>query len=106
MVCGSLAAGVGLPWTLVAAVTAVQRHTPDRLLGRVAATANTVMFGPIALTNPLGAVAVHLGARVPLLAAAAAVAVAAVLASRSEQPGEDDGGGRGAGVAVRAARRG
>jgi hypothetical protein len=67
---GSLAVGVGLPWALVAAISAVQAGTPDRLLGRVSATATTVMFGPIALTNPLGAAAVHLGPRIPLAIAA------------------------------------
>jgi MFS family permease len=91
MVAGSFAAGVGLPWTLVAAVTAIQHRTPHRLLGRVAATATTVMFGPIALTSPLGAVAVHLGARLPLIVAVAAVVVAAIVAARSEQAGQDDG---------------
>lgn len=84
MLAGSLAVGIGLPWTLVAAVTAVQSGTPDRLLGRVAATANTVMFGPIAVTNPLGAATVHLGPRVPLLiAAVAGVTVAATAAKLS-----------------------
>jgi hypothetical protein len=74
--------GIGLPWTLVAGVTAVQIHTPDHLLGRVSATATMVMFGPIALTTPLGAAVVHLGPRVALVAAAvvcAAVAVAVVM---------------------------
>jgi MFS family permease len=67
----SVIAGVGLPWTLIAAVTVVQTHTPTELLGRVSATANTAMFGPIALAIPLGSAAVTLGARVPLLLGAA-----------------------------------
>jgi hypothetical protein len=82
VVAGSVVIGIGLPWTLVAGVTAVQIHTPDHLLGRVSATATMVMFGPIALTNPLGAAVVHLGPRVALVAAAvvcAAVAVAVVM---------------------------
>jgi hypothetical protein len=87
MVAGSVAVGVGLPWTLVAAVTAVQDGTPDRLLGRVAATANTAMFGPIALTNPLGAVAVHGGPRAVLLAAAAMAGGIAVWAGRPRATG-------------------
>ena len=84
---GSLTVGIGLPWTLIAAVTAVQSRTPDHLLGRVAATANTAMFGPIALTNPLGAAAVHLGPRVPLITAAglALGAAAVVLRVRGGQ---------------------
>ena len=89
LIAGSVTVGVGLPWTLVAAVTAVQTGTPDRLLGRVSATANTVMFGPIALTNPLGAAAVHAGARVPLIIAAAG-ALTAALVSRSAEAGQDD----------------
>jgi MFS family permease len=82
MIAGSVIAGVGLPWTLIAAVTAVQTFTPDHLLGRVSATSTTVMFGPIALTNPLGAVVVGLGARLPLLAATTFCLAAAVLAVR------------------------
>jgi MFS family permease len=77
----SVLAGIGLPWALVAAVTAVQTHTPAGLLGRVAATANTAMFAPIALAVPLGAGAVHLGAR-PALIGSAALCVAAALTAR------------------------
>jgi len=75
--------GIGLPWTLIAAVTAVQTQTPPALLGRVAATANTVMFGPIALAIPLGSAAVHLGSTPPLVAAAAACLLAALVSRRS-----------------------
>jgi hypothetical protein len=82
MVAGSVIAGVGLPWTLIAAVTAVQTCTPDHLLGRVSATSTTIMFGPIAVTNPLGAVTFHLGARLPLLAAGVLCLAAAVHALR------------------------
>jgi MFS family permease len=52
---GSGAIGVGLPWVIVAAMTAVQRETPGDLIGRVAATASTVVFAPTALGNLLGA---------------------------------------------------
>jgi MFS family permease len=83
---GAVIGGIGLPWTLVAAVTAVQNHTPPDRLGRVAATANTVMFGPTALAIPLGAVAVHLGARPVLLAGAAlCLAAAATVARRTRR---------------------
>jgi MFS family permease len=71
VVAGAAVVGVGLPWTVVAGLTAVQRHTPEPLLGRVAATANTVVFGPVALGIPVGAAIV--GAtdyRVPLLVSA------------------------------------
>ncbi|WSG10855.1 MFS transporter [Micromonospora sp. NBC_01739] len=84
----SVVAGVGLPWALVAAVTAVQTHSPGELLGRAAATANTIMFGPIALATPLGAAAVLLGARMPLVLAAVVCLAAAALASgRLSRPG-------------------
>jgi hypothetical protein len=85
MIAGSVIAGVGLPWTLIAAVTAMQTWTPDHLLGRVSATSSTIIFGPIAFTNPLGAAAVHLGARLPLLAAAAISLTAGVLALRGRR---------------------
>jgi Major Facilitator Superfamily len=81
-----LLTGIGLPWTLIAAVTAVQLEAPGELLGRVAATANTVMFGPIALAIPLGSVAVRLGSWPPLVAGAAACLLAAVV-SRRPAPG-------------------
>ncbi|MGC5020262.1 MFS transporter [Micromonospora sp. DT47] len=81
-IAASMVAGIALPWTLVAAVTAVQTHTPAALLGRVAATANTAMFGPIALAIPLGSAAVHLGARPPLIAAAVICLGAVVATSR------------------------
>ncbi|MEW2429210.1 MFS transporter [Micromonospora sp. NPDC047644] len=80
-VVGAVVAGVGLPWTLVAAVTAVQTHTPSALLGRVSATANTAMFGPLVVAIPLGSAAVHLGARPPLMAAAAICLTAVVVAT-------------------------
>jgi MFS family permease len=54
---GSIVIGVGLPWTVVAAYTALQRGTPHDLLGRVSATATTLIFGSVALANPLGAAA-------------------------------------------------
>ncbi|MEV4712798.1 MFS transporter [Micromonospora sp. NPDC049374] len=82
VVAASVVTGLGLPWALVAAVTAVQTHSPDALLGRIAATANTVMFGPIAATTPLGSAAVQLGARPPLVLAAAVCLTACALTWR------------------------
>jgi MFS family permease len=79
LVAGAVIGGIGLPWTLIAAVTAVQTHTPDHLLGRVSATANSVMFGPIVFANPLGALAVHLGARPAYVIAALACLAAPCL---------------------------
>jgi MFS family permease len=52
---GSALVGVGLPWTVVAAFTAVQRHTPADLVGRVTGSATTLVFAPPALGIPLGA---------------------------------------------------
>jgi MFS family permease len=85
MIAGSVVVGLGLPWTLIAAVTAVQTKTPDHLLGRVAATSNMLMFGPIALAIPLGSAVVALGARPPLLAVAllALLTAAAVLRAKT-----------------------
>ncbi|MGW0502435.1 MFS transporter [Micromonospora sp. NPDC003241] len=79
VVVASVVAGVGLPWALVAAVTAVQTHSPDELLGRASATANTIMFGPIAAAIPLGSAAVLRGGRPPLVLAATVCLVAAAV---------------------------
>ncbi|KUL26724.1 MFS transporter [Streptomyces regalis] len=56
----SAASGVGLPCVLIAALTAVQRETPDALLGRTAATANTLVFAPNVLGLAVGAALVEL----------------------------------------------
>ncbi|WP_432103009.1 MFS transporter [Streptomyces sp. bgisy091] len=56
----STAIGAGLPCVLIAAMTAVQRETPDAVLGRTAAAAGTVMTVPnaMALAGGAGLVAV------------------------------------------------
>jgi MFS family permease len=82
MVVGSVLAGLGLPWALIAAVTVIQTGTPEHLLGRVAATGNMVMFGPLAATIPFGAVLIALDDRVPLLAGALFVLVVALVHGR------------------------
>jgi hypothetical protein len=56
----SAAIGAGLPCVLIAAFTAVQRETPDALLGRTAATADTLMFTPNLIGLAAGAVLVEL----------------------------------------------
>ncbi|MGN9762763.1 MFS transporter [Streptomyces sp. SD31] len=56
----SAAVGVGLPCVLIAALTAVQRETPDALLGRTAATANTLVFTPNVIGLAAGAALVEL----------------------------------------------
>ncbi|MFE5024212.1 MFS transporter [Streptomyces sp. NPDC056656] len=52
--CGA-AIGMGLPCVLIAALTAVQRETPDAFAGRAVATANTLMFAPNAVALAMGA---------------------------------------------------
>ncbi|MGF0172463.1 MFS transporter [Streptomyces sp. Marseille-Q5077] len=56
----SAAAGAGLPCVLIAALTAVQRETPDALLGRTAATANSLVFTPNVVGLAVGAALVEL----------------------------------------------
>ncbi|MGW4203013.1 MFS transporter [Streptomyces sp. NPDC004726] len=69
---GGLLVGLGLPWPLISALTTVQKETPDELLGRVAATANTMIFTPTGLALLAGtAMVAVLDYRVQLLAAAA-----------------------------------
>ncbi|KUM76452.1 hypothetical protein AQI84_13500 [Streptomyces griseorubiginosus] len=70
---GSAAIGVGLPCVLIAALTAVQRETPDALLGRTAATAHTLVFAPNALGLAAGAALVELVDQRPLSAVLGAV---------------------------------
>ncbi|MEU9434480.1 MFS transporter [Streptomyces sp. NPDC048252] len=66
LVCSG-AIGVGLPCVLIAALTAVQRETPDALLGRVTATAGTLMYAPTAVGLAAGAGLVELVPYRPLL---------------------------------------
>ncbi|MET9623595.1 MFS transporter [Streptomyces sp. NPDC006464] len=49
------AIGLGLPAVLIAAMTAVQREAPTEAVGRVAATAHSLLFVPNALALALGA---------------------------------------------------
>ncbi|MGW1911316.1 MFS transporter [Streptomyces sp. NPDC002076] len=63
----SAAAGLGLPCVLVAVFTAVQRETPGSLLGRVTATAGTLVFTPNAVGLAVGAALVELTSPVLLL---------------------------------------
>ncbi|MER6095680.1 MFS transporter [Streptomyces sp. NPDC001728] len=76
--------GLGLPWVLVAVTTAVQKAAPPGALGRVAATANTLILAPNALAIALGAGLIALvDVRVVLpLLALAGLAWAAFLAVR------------------------
>ncbi|MFE0250461.1 MFS transporter [Streptomyces sp. NPDC059010] len=72
LVCSG-AIGASLPCVLIAALTAVQRETPDALLGRTAATANTLLFTPNVIGLAAGAALVEL-LDVRLLSAAVGLA--------------------------------
>ncbi|MFD4595043.1 MFS transporter [Streptomyces rubiginosohelvolus] len=74
----SAAIGFGLPCVLIAAMTAVQRETPDAVLGRTAATAGSLMTAPNAVALALGA---GLVAMVDVRVLTAAAGVAGVLAA-------------------------
>ncbi|MDU0302954.1 MFS transporter [Streptomyces sp. PAL114] len=77
---GSVAIGAGLPAVLIAALTGVQRRTPGPLLGRVTATADTLVFSPNVLGLAAGAVLVELiDHRVQLVALGAALGVTAAM---------------------------
>ncbi|MEU2746454.1 MFS transporter [Streptomyces collinus] len=80
LVC-SAAIGAGLPAVLIATLTSVQRETPGALLGRVTATAHTLVYAPnvaglaagAALVEPVGHRAVLVALGVALLVTAAAL---------------------------------
>ncbi|WP_328415181.1 MFS transporter [Streptomyces violaceus] len=79
LVCG-VAIGAGLPAVLIAALTSVQRETPDPLLGRVTATANTLVYTPNVVGLATGAALVELvGHRLVLVALGGALLVTAAL---------------------------
>jgi MFS family permease len=59
LVC-SAAIGAGLPAVLIATLTSVQRETPGPLLGRVTATANTLVYTPNVVGLAAGAALVEL----------------------------------------------
>jgi MFS family permease len=71
------ATGTGLPCVLIAAFTAVQRETPDALLGRVSATASTLVFAPNVVGLAVGAALVEPLPLGPLLIALGVLLLAA-----------------------------
>ena len=74
------AIGVGLPAALIAVLTEVQRRTPGPLLGRVTATANTLVFTPNVIGLAAGAGLVELiGHRTQLTGLGAALGVTAAV---------------------------
>ncbi|GGW88957.1 MFS transporter [Streptomyces malachitofuscus] len=78
--------GVGLPAVLIATLTAVQLETPAPLLGRVTATANTLVFTPNVLGLAAGAALVELVDHRLLLAALGATLAATATLLRSPTP--------------------
>ncbi|MEU9162505.1 MFS transporter [Streptomyces sp. NPDC048424] len=94
---GSAAIGAGLPCVLVAALTAVQREVPNAVLGRAAATANTLIFVPNALALALGAALVAVVDVRVLLPVLTAAGLAVALLLVAARPGAGTGAGRGPG---------
>lgn len=81
----SAAVGIGLPCVLIAAMTAVQRETPEAVLGRTAATANTLMMVPNAVALALGAgliALVDIRVLLPLVGAAGLLTAALLVTGR------------------------
>ncbi|MEU0999082.1 MFS transporter [Streptomyces tibetensis] len=81
LVC-SAAIGMGLPVVLIAALTSVQRETPGALLGRVTATANTLVFTPNVVGLAAGAALVELVSHRPVLVALGVVLLVTAAALR------------------------
>jgi MFS family permease len=88
-IAGSAAIGAGLPCVLIAAFTAVQRETPDALLGRTAATANSLVFAPNVFGLAAGAALVELTDHRPLLIALG-LALLATAALLRQSPASSD----------------
>ncbi|MFB7009691.1 MULTISPECIES: MFS transporter [unclassified Streptomyces] len=81
----SAAIGFGLPCVLIAAMTAVQRETPDAALGSTTATANTLMMVPNAVALALGAgliALVDIRVLLPVVGAAALLTAALLVTGR------------------------
>ncbi|MFF3837271.1 MFS transporter [Streptomyces sp. NPDC001930] len=98
----SAAIGLGLPWVIVAVVTAVQREAPAEAVGRVAATAHTLVMAPNALALALGAglvALVDVRVLLPLLALAG-TGWAAVVAVRGRRGRGQEAGAPDASVPV------
>ncbi|MEU3853275.1 MFS transporter [Streptomyces sp. NPDC029554] len=90
----SVAIGAGLPAVLVAALTSVQRETPGPLLGRVTATANTLVYAPNVAGLAAGAALVELVSHRPVLVTlgVALLATAAPLFTRAATAGAESHG--------------
>ncbi|WP_346011898.1 MFS transporter [Streptomyces sp. SID3343] len=89
---GGVLVGFGLPAVHIAALTTLQRETPARLIGRVSATAATIMFAPtaVAILGVAGLLAVVDYRFILLGAAALGIAVAGYCAAgRGERAPEE-----------------
>jgi MFS family permease len=75
---GSALIGAGLPCALIAAMTAVQRESADGVVGRVAATAGTLVYAPNAVTGAAGAALIDVRDFRVVLVTAAVLGVAAM----------------------------
>lgn len=76
--------GAGLPCVLIAALTAVQRETPDAVLGRTAATADTLIMSPNAVALGIGAglvARVDAGVLLPVVGAGAVLTAGLLMAA-------------------------
>lgn len=85
----SAAIGAGLPCVLIAAMTAVQRETPDAVLGRTTATANSLMMVPNAVALALGAgliAVLDIRVLLPLIGAAGLLTAALLITDRWGRP--------------------
>ncbi|MFH9956478.1 MFS transporter [Streptomyces roseolus] len=83
--------GLGMPWVLVAAMTAVQREAPAEAAGRLAATAHTALFVPNALALALGAALVTAVDVRLLLPALAVAGLAGALRTAGDRVGPSRG---------------
>jgi cyanate permease len=86
---GTVVAGAGIAWAVVALATAYQRHSPERMQGRVAAAANMLFSVPQTISIAAGAALVLvLDYRIEIVAMAVVFfAAAAYLLTR---PAETD----------------
>ncbi|MFE9247385.1 MFS transporter [Streptomyces sp. NPDC007088] len=88
----ALVIGAGLPCPLIAVTTAVQRLTPDGLLGRVTASAGTAVFAPNAVALGVGsALVAFLDARAQTLGCGVLALVAALVPAFAGRAGEPEG---------------
>jgi MFS family permease len=75
-IAGTAVLGFALPWVFLAVINLAQRVTPTELQGRVSAAVTLAMFGPQALMQALGSLAIRYGTFHQLYAGGAIVALA------------------------------